>query len=98
MPLITERLSAGHFFSANLSWLFKSPDPRGTALEPWERRIWEMWHLVKTCHVMPWEHDLTYEEGERTMKPEDKADLLQMDRLEIEGANYKQIMAAGYQK
>lgn len=55
-----------------------------------------MWHLLKEDNLMPWEHDPSYEDNERILKPEDKADILQMDRFEIMGENYKNMMKQGY--
>ena len=67
-------------------------------LAVWEQRIYEMWHLVKAHKIMPWEHDPAYEDNEHILKPEDKADILRMDMLEVMGENYKAMMKEGYKK
>lgn len=57
-------------------------NPNGAILEPWEQRIFQMWKLVKDCHIMPWQHDPDYDEGETMLKPEDKADILRLNGFE----------------
>jgi hypothetical protein len=72
----------GPTFSLNLEALFNE----GTAtLNESEVKIFQMWKLVAKG-FKPWEIDPDYEDNERIIKPEDKADLFKLDQFETNAA------------
>jgi hypothetical protein len=77
---------AGPTFAPNLEALFNNGE--GTLSES-EVKIYQFWKLVGKG-FKPWEIYPDYEDNERTIKPEDKADLFKLDQFESNAAKNKQ--------
>jgi hypothetical protein len=68
----------GPTFSPNLETLFNEGNAQLTESEV---RIWHMWRLVNKG-LKPWEIEPDYEDSERIIKPEDKADVFKLDQFD----------------